>query len=155
MKKGTRRPRYMRKQVRTRNTLKWHPTPSVPLKLSMGEQNMITGPNAVGTAENENGRAKHDVGTRRTRHRRNEFERAKYENGTRRPRYRRNCVRARKILNRDPTPSVPPYMCPDAQNMKTGPDPLGIAENEFERSKHENGTRHHRYSRKRVRLRKT
>jgi hypothetical protein len=66
---GTRRPRYLRKQVRTRNTLKRDPTPSEPPKMSMGEQNMITGPNALGTAENENGRAKHEVGTRRTRHR--------------------------------------------------------------------------------------
>jgi hypothetical protein len=70
---GSRRPRYLRKQVRTRNTLKRDPTPSEPPKMSMGEQNMITGANALGTAKNENRHAKHEVGTRRTRHRRNEF----------------------------------------------------------------------------------
>jgi hypothetical protein len=67
---GTRRPRYQRKQVRTRNTLKRDQTLSVPPKTSQGEQNMITGPNTLGTDENENGRAKHEIGTRLTRHRR-------------------------------------------------------------------------------------
>jgi hypothetical protein len=36
------------------------------------------------------------------------------------------------------------------QNMKTGPDTLGIAENESGRAKHENGTRRTRHRRKRV-----
>jgi hypothetical protein len=34
---------------------------------------------------------------------------------------------------------------PGAQNMKTGPDALGIAENESGRAKHENRTRRPRY----------
>jgi hypothetical protein len=36
--------------------------------MSLGAQNMITGPDALGTAENESGREKHENGTRRTRH---------------------------------------------------------------------------------------
>jgi hypothetical protein len=39
--------------------------------------------------------------------------------------------------------------------MKTGADALGTAENECGNAKHENGTRHPRYHRKRVRERKT
>jgi hypothetical protein len=45
-------------------------TPSVPLRMSSGAQNMKMVPNALGTAENEFRRAKHENGTRRTRHRR-------------------------------------------------------------------------------------
>jgi hypothetical protein len=73
----TRRPRYRRKRVRESETLKRDPTPSVPPKMSPGAQNIKTGPDALATAENESGRAKH-------------------ENGTRRPPYRRKRVRARK-----------------------------------------------------------
>jgi hypothetical protein len=43
-------------------------------------------------------------------------------------------------IKRDPTTSVPPKMSPGAQNMKTGPDALGTAENESGSVKHENGT---------------
>jgi hypothetical protein len=39
------------------------------------------------------------------------------------------------------TPSVPPKTCPGMQNMKTGLDTVGSAENESGRAKHENGTR--------------
>jgi hypothetical protein len=72
---------------------------------------MKTGPDAVGTAENESGNAK-------------------YENGTCRPRDRRNETTL-GAQNKE--------TCPGTQNMKTGPDALGTAENEFERAKHENG----------------
>jgi hypothetical protein len=75
--KGTRRPRYRRKGVRTRKTRKRDPTTSLPLKTSPSAQNMKTGPYALVTAENESGRAKH-------------------ENVTLRPRYPRKRVRARK-----------------------------------------------------------
>jgi hypothetical protein len=37
---------------------------------------------------------------------------------------------------------------PGAQNMKTGADVLGTAENEYEDAKHENGTRRPRNRRK-------
>jgi hypothetical protein len=72
---------------------------------------MKTGPDALGTAENESGIAKH-------------------ENGTRRPRNPRKRVQERKTWKQDPTPSVPPKMSPGAQIMKTGPDALGTAEND-------------------------
>jgi hypothetical protein len=64
-------------------------TPSVPLKTSLGAQNMKTRPDAHGTAENESERAKHENGTRRTRNHRKRF-------------------RVRKTCKRDPTPSVSP-----------------------------------------------
>jgi hypothetical protein len=77
---------------------------------------MKTGPDALGTAENDSGRAKHENRTRRPRYREktspgaknmktgpdalgtaeNESGRVKHESGTRRPRYRRKQVRARK-----------------------------------------------------------
>jgi hypothetical protein len=60
---GNRRPWYRRKRVRERKTLKRDPTPSVPPKTSQGAQNMKTEPDALGTAENESGRAKHENGT--------------------------------------------------------------------------------------------
>jgi hypothetical protein len=46
-------------------------------------------------------------------------------------------------------------MGPVMQNMKTGLDALGIAENESGSAKHENGTSRRRYCRKRVQERKT
>jgi hypothetical protein len=114
--------------------------PSVPPKMSPSAQNMKTGRGALGNAENE-------------------FASAKLENGSQRPRYRRKRVRARKTLKRDMTPSIPPKMSPDAQNIKTGPDTLGTkktspgahnmkmgpdalgtAVNESGRAKHEIGT---------------
>jgi hypothetical protein len=116
--------------------------------MSLGTQKKKTGPDDLGTAEND-------------------FRSAKKENETRRPRYRRKRVRAHKTLKRDSTPSVPPKTRPDAQNMKTGPealctaenvfgsknlktepDAVGTAENEFGRAKHENGSRRSRFRRK-------
>jgi hypothetical protein len=38
-------------------------------------------------------------------------------------------------------PSISRETCPGVQNMKTGADALGAAENESCRAKHENGTR--------------
>jgi hypothetical protein len=109
---------------------------------------MKTGPDDLGTVENDSWIAK-------------------LENGTRRPRYRRKRVRARKTLKRDPTPSVQLKMRQDAQNMKTRsdalrttenmsrsedlktePDAVGTAENEFRRAKHENGSGRPRFRRK-------
>jgi hypothetical protein len=66
-----------------------------------GVQNMRTGPEANGTAQNRSGSEKH-------------------ENGNRRRRYRPNRVRERKTRKRDPTPSVPSKMNLGAQNRKTG-----------------------------------
>jgi hypothetical protein len=75
---------------------------------------MKTGPDALGTAENEFGRAKH-------------------ENEKGRPRYRRKRVRERKTRKRDPTLSEPLKTSSGAQNMKTGPDAIGTDENEYGR----------------------
>jgi hypothetical protein len=52
-------------------------TYATPPKTLMGTQNMKMGPDTLGTAENESGRAK-------------------LENGSRRPRYRRKRLRKRK-----------------------------------------------------------
>jgi hypothetical protein len=97
--------------------------------MSPGPQNMKTGANALGTAENESGRAKHENGTQRPRYRRKRVRVAKHENGTQRPQYRRKCVRARKTLKPDPTHSAMPKTIPGTQNLKTGPDALFSAEN--------------------------
>jgi hypothetical protein len=122
---------------------------------------MKTGPDTLGTAENESGSAKHENGTptppipskmipgaQNMKMRpdalgtaENEYGRAKHENGTRRPRYRRKRVRERKTRKRDPTPSVPPKKIRGAQNIKTGPDTLDTAENDSGSAKYENGTR--------------
>jgi hypothetical protein len=104
--------------------------------MSLGAQNMKTGPDALGTAENESGQEKQ-------------------ENGTRRPRYRRKRLQERKTRKRDPILSIPPKTNPSVQNIKTGPDAHGTAQNEFGRAKHDNGTRRPRYRRKRIRERKT
>jgi hypothetical protein len=69
-------------------------------KTSLGALNTKTGPDALDTAENESGSAKH-------------------ENVTRHLRYRRKRIRARKKRNRDPTPSVPLKKNLAAQYMKT------------------------------------
>jgi hypothetical protein len=50
---------------------------------------------------------------------------------------------------------IPPETGSGEQNMKTGPDVLGIDENEYESAKYENCSSRLRYSRKRVRERKT
>jgi hypothetical protein len=97
---------------------------------------MKTGPEALGTAENEFGRAKH-------------------ENGTRRLRFCRKHVRERKTCKRDPTHSGPPKTCHGAENMKMGLETIGTAENETGHTKHESGTRRTRHRQKRVRERKT
>jgi hypothetical protein len=62
-----------RKRVRARKTRKQDLEPSVLLKTCTGTQNMKMGADALGSAENES-------------------ERAKHENGTQRPRYRRKCI---------------------------------------------------------------
>jgi hypothetical protein len=97
---------------------------------------MKTGPDALDTAENESGLAKHENGTRRTRH-------------------CRKRVRERKIFKRDLTLSLSAKISSDAQNMKTGPDALVTVENESGRAEHENWTRRLTYRRKRVQERKT
>jgi hypothetical protein len=116
---------------------------------------MKTGLDALGTTENDSGRAN-------------------AENGSRHPRYRRIRLWERKTRKLELTPSVPPSTRPCAQNMKTGlialgtietspggqnmktgPDALDTAENEYGSAKIENGTRRPRYLRKRVRERKT
>jgi hypothetical protein len=173
--KGTRRPRYRQKRVRTRKTRKWDPRPPVSPKTSPRAQNVKTRPDAVGTAENEYGSAKRENKTRRPRYRRkrvrdcktcpragygsgkheNEYGSGKHENGMGRPRYRGKRVRARKIRKRDPMPPLPPKMSPGEQNKRTGPDGPGTAGNESGSAKRENGTRRPRYHQKRVRERKT
>jgi hypothetical protein len=102
----------------------------------MGAQNMKTGPDALYSAENESGSAKH-------------------ENGTGCLRYHQIRAREGKIRKWDPTPSVPPKMSPGAQNRKTGPDAPGTAENEYGSAKQENQIGRPWYRRKRVRERKT
>jgi hypothetical protein len=52
-------------------------TPLVQPKTSPGAQNMKTGPDAHGTAENESGGAKHENGIRRLGTTENESERVK------------------------------------------------------------------------------
>jgi hypothetical protein len=97
---------------------------------------MKMGPDVLGTAKNEYGRAKH-------------------LNGTQHPQNSRQRVWVRKTRKRDPSPPVPLKMSPGAQNVKTGPDALGTAENMFGSEKHENEKVHPRYRRKRVQARKT
>jgi hypothetical protein len=97
---GTRRPRYHWKRVRERKTWKNDLTPSVPLKTSSGAQNMKTGPNDLGTVENESGNAKYENRTRCSRNSRNEFGSAKHVNGTRRSRFHRKRVEERKTWKR-------------------------------------------------------
>jgi hypothetical protein len=162
---GIGHPRYCRKLVRARKTRKWDPIPLILPKASPGVQNMKTGPDDPGTAENESGSAKH-------------------ENGIGHPRYSLKRVQAHKTRKRDPTasvspktsmgeqdmkmgpdalgtaknesgsaklengtptPSLAPKMSPGAQNLKTGPDAFGTAENDFGSTKHENGKRCSRY----------
>jgi hypothetical protein len=113
---------------------------------------MKMGPDALRTAKNKSGRAKNKNGSRRPWYRGkrvwewdptpsipSETSPAGNESGKR--------VRERKTRNHDPTPFVPPRMCQGAQNMKTGFDALGTAENESEHAKLENWTRHPPYRR--------
>jgi hypothetical protein len=62
----------------------------------MGAQNMKTGPDALGTAQNESGRAKHKKGPDALGTTQNESGSAKNANRTRHPRYRRKSLRERK-----------------------------------------------------------
>jgi hypothetical protein len=80
---------------------------------------MKTGPDVLDTAENESESVKNEIEAQR-------------------PRYRRKRARERKICKRDRAPSIPLKMSPGAQNVKTGLDALGTAENESRRVKHEN-----------------
>jgi hypothetical protein len=105
---GTRRSPYHRKRIRVRKTWKLDPTPSVPPKTRPGAHDMKTGPEALGTVQNESGSAKH-------------------ENEIWRPRYRLKWVRERKTWKRNPAPSISLKMSPEAPNMKTGPNALGTA----------------------------
>jgi hypothetical protein len=82
---------------------------------------MKTRPDALSTAENEFGSAKH-------------------ENVTRRPRYRGKRLWERKTCKWDLAPSVPPKTSPGAQNMKMGPDALGTARNEYRAQNMKTGT---------------
>jgi uncharacterized protein YjbJ (UPF0337 family) len=65
--------------------------------MSPGAQNMKTGPDVLGSAENEFGSAKHDNGTRALGTAEKVFGGAKHENGTRQPRYSGKRVRESKI----------------------------------------------------------
>jgi hypothetical protein len=64
---------YRRKRVLASKTRKWDPMPPIPLKTCSGAQNVKTGPDALGTIENESGSAKHEKGTLRHRYRRKRF----------------------------------------------------------------------------------
>jgi hypothetical protein len=63
----TRRHRYRRKRVRAR--MKTGPERPCYRGKRLRAQNMKTGPDTLVSAENESGRAKHENGTRCTRHR--------------------------------------------------------------------------------------
>jgi hypothetical protein len=127
--------------------------------MSPRAQNMKTGPDALDTAENMSGSAKHENGTRLVFSctTRNESEneknmktgvdalgtaekesgREKHENMTRCILYRRKRVRARKTGKWESNPSVPPTTNSGVQNMKMGTDALGTAENVFGSAKYE------------------
>jgi hypothetical protein len=97
---------------------------------------MKTGPDALGTAENESGAQGMKTGPDAIGTAENDFG-------------------ERKKRKRDTTHPVPPKTSPGAQNVKSEPDALGTAENESGSAKRENGTRRPRYRRKRVRERET
>jgi hypothetical protein len=65
--------------------------------MSPGLQNIKTGPDALGTAENGLGAQNMITGADALDTAENEFGRAKHENGTRRSRYRQKLVRELKI----------------------------------------------------------
>jgi hypothetical protein len=168
---GTRRPQYRWKWVRERKTWKWDPTHSLPSQTSPRVQNIKTGPDALCTAQNEYGNAKHENGTDALNITEKKSRSLKDENGTRQHWYRRKWVPKRKKWKRDLSTLVPSKMSPGAQtrkldsapsitssvvqNMKMGPDALGTVEKESGSAKHESGTRRPRYRPKRVRKRKT
>jgi hypothetical protein len=95
-KSGTRRTRQRRQRVWERKIRKRDPTPSIPSKMSPRAQNMKKGHDALRTAENESGRAKHDNKSDALGTAENESGSAKHENGNCRPRYRRKRVPVRK-----------------------------------------------------------
>jgi hypothetical protein len=128
---GTRLPRYRRKRVWRCKTSKRDPTPSAPPTSCPGAQNLKTGPDAVGTAEYEFGRVKH-------------------ENETRRPRYRRKMSPRAQNMKTEPNALGSAKTSSGSQNMKSGPDGIGTAENECENAKLENETRRPRNRRKRI-----
>jgi hypothetical protein len=104
---------------------------------------MKTGHDALCTTENESGRAKHENGTQLSRYCRklfraeNEFEPPKHENSAQHHLYRRKGSERAKLVNGTQRllsmPSVQPKTSPGEQNLKTGPDALSIAENDFGR----------------------
>jgi hypothetical protein len=59
------------------------------MKMNSGAQNMKTGPNAFGTAENKSGSENMKTGPNGLGTAENDFGRAKHENGIGRPQYRR------------------------------------------------------------------
>jgi hypothetical protein len=59
LENGTGRPWNSQKMSPGSQNKKTGPTPSEPPKMIAGAQNVKTGPDALGTAENESGRAKH------------------------------------------------------------------------------------------------
>jgi hypothetical protein len=89
--------------------------------MSPGVQNAKTGPDALGTVENESGCEKH-------------------ENVTRCPRYGKKRVRGRKTWKKERTSSVPSKTSSGAQNIKSGPDAIDTAKNESGSAKHEKGS---------------
>jgi hypothetical protein len=67
---GTQLPWYRPKRFYERKICKQDPTPSVSSKKPPGAQNMKTGPDALGTVENDSRSSKHENGTRLPRFRR-------------------------------------------------------------------------------------
>jgi hypothetical protein len=107
-------PRYGQKLVRERKTL--DSMSSVQLKTSPGAQNMKTGPDALGTAENMFGSGKHEK-----------------LNET--PLVRPKTSKETQNMKMGTTSSVTLKTSPGAQYKKTGPDALGSAINDSGRAK--------------------
>jgi hypothetical protein len=63
LENGTRRPWYRRKMSPGAQNMKTGHDAQSTAKMSLIAQNLKTGPGALGTAENESGRAKHENGT--------------------------------------------------------------------------------------------
>jgi hypothetical protein len=127
--------------------MKTRQTPWVTPKMSPGAQNMRTGLDALGIAENKSERATHETGP-------DTYVPPKTSRGA------QNMKTGPDALGTDEnesgrTRSVRPKMCPGAQNMTKVPDAFGTAENDSGSPKHEKGTRRTRYHRKRVRVRNT
>jgi hypothetical protein len=72
-----------------------------------GCENMKAGPDALSTVENESGSEKMKTGPDALITAENDSGSAKREKDTRRPRHPQKYVRERKTLKRDRTPSVP------------------------------------------------